>query len=108
MVFHVGALWRLYEAGLLRGMKRISSVSGGSITSGLLALRWKRLSFDPARVRADFVPEVVTPIRRLADETIDAESVILGLVLPGRVSDRVAAAYDEHLFNGATLQDLPD
>ena len=24
------------------------------------------------------------------------------------MSDRVAAAYDEHLFNGATLQDLPD
>jgi NTE family protein len=108
MVFHLGALWRLYEAGLLRGLKRISSVSGGSITSGLLALKWKRLSFDPARVRADFVPEVVAPIRRLADETIDAESVVLGLVLPGRVSDRVAAAYDEHLFNGATLQDLPD
>ncbi len=108
MVFHLGALWRLYDAGLLRGLKRISSVSGGSITSGLLALKWKRLSFDPGRLQADFVPEVVTPIRALARETIDAESVVLGLVLPGRVSDRVAAAYDEHLFNGATLQDLPD
>src|SRR5262245_35509598 len=28
MVFHIGALWRLYEAGLLGGIKRISSVSG--------------------------------------------------------------------------------
>jgi NTE family protein len=108
MVFHLGALWRLYEAGMLRDLKRISSVSGGSITAGLLALKWKRLSFDPARVRADFVPEVVTPLRALARETIDAESVILGIALPGRVSDRVAAAYDEHLFKGATLQDLPD
>jgi NTE family protein len=108
MVFHLGVLWRLYEAGLLREVKRISSVSGGSITSGVLALKWKRLSFDPARLRADFVPEVVTPVRRLARETIDAEAIILGVVLPGRVSDRVAAAYDEHLFKGATLQDLPD
>ena len=108
MVFHLGALWRLYEAGLLRGLNRISSVSGGSITSGVLALKWNRLSFDPARLRADFVPEVVTPIRALAGETIDAESVVLGVILPGRVSDRVAAAYDEHLFKGATLQDLPD
>jgi NTE family protein len=83
-------------------------VSGGSITSGVLALKWKRLSFDPARLRADFVPEVVTSVRRLARETIDAEAIILGVVLPGRVSDRVAAAYDEHLFKGATLQDLPD
>lgn len=27
---------------------------------------------------------------------------------PGRISDRIAAAYDKHLFSGATLQDLPD
>ena len=32
MVFHIGVLWRLYEAGLLRDLARISSVSGGSIT----------------------------------------------------------------------------
>jgi NTE family protein len=29
MVFHIGVLWRLYEAGLLGGINRISSVSGG-------------------------------------------------------------------------------
>lgn len=39
MLFHVGALWRLYELGLLKPMKRISSVSGGSITAGVLGLR---------------------------------------------------------------------
>lgn len=108
MVFHLGALWRLYEAGMLRDLKRISSVSGGSITAGALALAWPKLSFDPARLRDDFVPHVVTPIRRLAGETIDQDAIILGLVLPGRISDRVARAYDEHIFKGATLQDLPD
>src|ERR1044071_680506 len=30
MLFHTGVLWRLYEAGVLRDVKRISSVSGGS------------------------------------------------------------------------------
>lgn len=108
MVFHIGALWRLYEAALLKDLKRISSVSGGSITAGVLALKWKRLSFDPAKLQNDFVPEVVRPLRQLAGETIDAESVIVGALLPGRISDRIAAAYDRHLFNGATLQDLPD
>jgi NTE family protein len=108
MVFHVGALWRLYEAGLLGNLKRISSVSGGSITAGVLALKWRKLSFDPARLKADFVPEVVAPLRGLAGETIDAESVIIGGLFPGSISDRIEAAYDEHLFHGATLQDVPD
>ena len=108
MVFHVGALWRLYEAGMLRGASRISSVSGGSITAALLALKWKDLSFDPAKLQSDFVPHVVQPLRSMASETIDAEAIILGIALPGRVSDRIAAAYREHLFGTATLQDLPD
>jgi NTE family protein len=108
MVFHLGVLWRLYEAGLLGNVNRISSVSGGSLTAAVLGLNWKKLSFDPSGLRADFVPEVVAPIRALAGETIDAEAIVLGSLLPGRVGDRIAAAYEEHLFGKATLQDLPD
>jgi NTE family protein len=108
MVFHLGALWRLYDAGLLGAVDRISSVSGGSITAGLLGLEWRNLSFDPGRVLVDFVPHVVQPIRALASETIDAVAIVLGVAQPGRVIDRNAAAYAEHLFGEATLQDLPD
>jgi NTE family protein len=108
MVFHIGVLWRLYEANLLGGIKRISSVSGGSITAGMLGLKWRELSFEPANLENDFVPKVVEPLRRLAGETIDAEAFLLGHFLPGTVSERIARAYDDHLFKGATLQDLPD
>src|SRR6516164_7850549 len=45
MVFHVGALWRLNQCGLLEKLKRISSVSGGSITAGVLGLCWNDLDF---------------------------------------------------------------
>jgi NTE family protein len=44
----------------------------------------------------------------MAGKTIDVSAVILGILLPGRISDRVAGAYDATLFHGATLQDLPD
>jgi NTE family protein len=108
MLFHAGVLWRLYEVRLLQDVQRLSSVSGGSITAGVLALKWRQLSFDPVRLTSDFVPLVVSPIRALADETIDADAIFWGVALPGRVSDRVAKAYDMHLFKGATLQDLPD
>lgn len=108
MLFHVGSLWRLYEAGLLQGLKRISSVSGGSITAGILGLKWHKLSFNPATLHGDFVDEVVKPLRKLAGETIDADAIILGTLFPGRISERIAGAYEEHLFGKATLQDLPD
>ncbi len=108
MLFHVGSLWRLNELGYLRTLKRVSSVSGGSITAGRLALSWPRLDFDPAGVARQFEAELVRPIRVLAGRTIDRAAILGGLFLPGEVSDRVAAAYREHLFGDATLQDLPD
>lgn len=108
MIFHVGVLWRLYEAGLLKKIRRISSVSGGSITSAVLGLKWNELSFVQGNIEKDFLPMVVEPLRRLARKTIDADAVVFGALLPGHISDRVANAYDDDLFHGATLQALPD
>jgi NTE family protein len=111
MVFHVGALWRLYETGLLggaHGISRISSVSGGSITAAFLGAQWHELNVDAPDVAGRFIPRFVTPMRAFASETIDVEAVLVGL-LPGvSAGDRLAAAYDRFLFHGRTLQDLPD
>jgi NTE family protein len=106
MLFHLGALWRLNELGYLPKCARISSVSGGSITAGMLGLRWRRLAFAN-EVAVNFTAEVVGPIRALAGKTIDRDAILGGLFLPGAVADKVVAGYRDMLFGHATLQDLP-
>src|SRR5436305_9963033 len=70
MLFHLGALWRLNEWGYLPKLTRISSVSGGSITAGVLGLKWAKLGFDAQGVGKNFEAEVVKSIRSLAGKTI--------------------------------------
>jgi len=108
MVFHVGVLWRLYETGMLGGIARISSVSGGSITAAVLGLNWNKLAVAAPDVHGKFIPNLVAPLRKLAAETIDEESILIGLLPGTSASERIAGAYDDALFHGATLQALPD
>jgi NTE family protein len=108
MLFHVGALWRLNELGWLPRLDRVSSVSGGSITAGVLALGWRRLEFGPDGVARNLSEVLVAPLRLLASRTLDMPSVLRGLTGRGTVADRVAAAYRAHLFGDADLQSLPD
>lgn len=109
MVFHLGALLRLNEAGFLGRIDRISSVSGGSITAGMLGLKWSRLRFDGNGVATNLLSEVVDPVRTLAGKTIDAGAITSGALLPAvSIGDRVEAAYRKFLFGNATLQNLPD
>jgi NTE family protein len=106
MVFHIGALWRLNEVGLLGRLKRISSVSGGSITAAYLGSMWRRLEFNGG-TSANF-KLFVDGMQKMADTNVDVGAVIGGIFLPGTISDRVAAAYDDVLFKGRKLADLPD
>jgi NTE family protein len=103
MLFHLGTLWYLHDAGLLPRLARISSVSGGSITAGVLALSWTRLDSPDA-----FKTLVVTPIRAMASETVDVGSILGGIFGPGSISDRVIKRYRGLLFGDRTLRDLPD
>ena len=109
MLFHTGVLRRLNDAGYLPRLGRISSVSGGSIAAGVLALAWEDLNFDTAGVSDQFVDLVEKPIRQLAEHTIDIPSVAVGAALPGQsIADRLTAAYRKRLFGEATLQQLPE
>ena len=108
MIYHVGALTRLNELGILSKLDQIASVSSGSITNGMLALGWKRLQFTAGGIAINFNEVVAEPLLAFAGRPLDVRAIILGL-LPGRsAADSVAHAYDANLFGGATLQDLPD
>ncbi|HMS13915.1 MAG TPA: patatin-like phospholipase family protein [Microthrixaceae bacterium] len=105
MLFHLGALKRLNEFGLLSVMDRMSTVSGGSITGAVLAIRWPDLNFDAAGVAAGF-DRVEKDVFEIADRTIDIRSGILGL-LPGTTgAAQVAKALDGPLDH-KMLADVP-
>ena len=111
MLFHVGAIWRLNEAGLLHQIARISSVSGGSITAAVLGMNWIAMGLDKQSpvARPLFESHFVDPIRRLARRTIDEGSILGGILTPGvSIADKVTSAYRRHLFDEVTLADLPD
>jgi NTE family protein len=74
MLFHTGVLLRLAELGYLGtadhigrhgptgSLMRISSVSGGSITAGVLGLAWQDLRVDDAGVVDRFREHVMRPV----------------------------------------------
>jgi NTE family protein len=108
MLFHAGSLWRLNEAGYLPRLDRVSSVSGGSITAGVLALNWSELDFGAGSIAANYRDVVAAPLRRLAGRTIDVPAVLLaGLVPFVTINDRLARSY-RGLFGKHDLRDLPD
>lgn len=107
-LFHIGTLWRLNELGWLPKLTRITSVSGGSITAGILGLNWKKLQFDSSGIATNFHDEVFTPLHKMCSTAIDVKAGLSGIFsLKGCVNDKVNKAYKKHLFGKATLQDLP-
>jgi len=108
MLFHVGSLWRLNDAGYLPRLDRISSVSGGSITAAALAVQWSELTFDEAGKAGNFDELVVRRLRDFAHNTIDIPAVLLGALAPRvTINGHLARSY-RRLVGKLTLADLSE
>lgn len=107
-LFHLGALWRMNELGLLGDIDRVTSVSGGSILAGYLGYKWRELQFNNG-VATNFDQLIGPPIQKFCSETIDSWAILKGKIDPfHNAADYVAKAYNKKLFKGATLRALPD
>jgi len=106
-LFGLGSLWRLNEIGLLGKLDHISSVSGGSILSGVLAHGWKQLDFVNGRA-GNFVEVTAGPVQEFCSRTIDVEAAILGMLTPFKTAgEYLSGRYDKELFHGTMLRDIP-
>ena len=107
-LFNLGALIRLNEFGLMGKIKRITSVSGGSITNGYLAMRWNDLQFNDDGVIEKFKENIVEPLWDFCSKALDAKAIIWGTLDPfHRVSDKIAGAYNKGLFNHFKMASIP-
>jgi NTE family protein len=115
-VFHLGAVIRLNELGVLSKLSTVVSVSGGSILNGVLATRWKRLRCGPNGVYENLIEEVARPIREFCSRDLRTPLLLGARLNPrnwGRLLRDGFALSANHLSDaydglcGCTLGELP-
>src|ERR1041385_329658 len=103
-LFHLGAIRRLNEFGILPRLTTLSSVSGGSILNGFLA---SSISVAGGIAAKDFSGVVSKPVRTFCARDI-RRWLALEAVVPGtHNSSGLAKEYDQHLTNGKLLKEIP-
>lgn len=120
MLFHLGVLWRLAELGYLSStdrtgkhgpigaLRRVSSVSGGSIVAGVLGLAWKDLKVNDPDLPERFRRLVVTPVEAFASKTTVSIWSAAMSALVSSVNKSITRSYQRRLYGNKTLQDFPD
>lgn len=114
-MFHLGAVRRLNELGILGRLDTISSVSGGSILAGHLASVARSAWPAEGDAIADFDTQVAAPLHRLCGRNIRTLPLLMGLLgmlwppnWDGHIAvSRLEAEYRRHLTK-LKLSDLPD
>ncbi|HUG39312.1 MAG TPA: patatin-like phospholipase family protein [Longimicrobiales bacterium] len=116
-LFHVGVLHRLAELDVLRHVQVLSTVSGGSITGALYALRLKKWLEDPSRgprlSRQDYVALVREVDELLCDGIaknlrtrlfLNPITTLRVLLTHDSMGRAMARLYERHIFHEAVLR----
>lgn len=116
-LFHLGSLRRLNELGALANIDTITSVSGGSITNGVLASRWSSLRPGPNGVFANFEEQVALPIRSFCAKDLRTPLLLWSRANPANwaklmrdffaISGNLLAEAYQPFLRG-TLSDIPN
>lgn len=117
-LFHAGSLKRLNEFGILSHLSAISSVSGGSITNGVLATQWAELgTANSEGIFTRFDELVFDRLVQFCREDLRTDVLVWDRVNPINwpqllqsdysVTDRLAIAYDTRLNLDVRLADIP-
>lgn len=117
-LFHLGALLRLNEFGVLETADVVTSVSGGSILNGALARAWSTLRHGANGMFENFEEEVRAPVEAFCARDLRTNLLFWGRLKPKKwpslvkngfavPANDLAVAY-EPLFGRTTLADLPD
>jgi NTE family protein len=106
----LGVVRFLADVGRLRDVRYISSVSGGSIASGMLACQWGNLranGFTAQSLHAYVIDPIVASITQssLKGEVIRNLWRAIG---PKTRTDILARAFDRRFFHGRTLESLAE
>jgi NTE family protein len=104
----LGVVRLLADIGMLGEVRYVSSVSGGSVANGVLAVAWPKLrdrGFTP-----DAVDELVIDpfVRRISRRSLKV-SLIMGIwrtVGPSNRTDLLARRFDDWFFDGLELERL--
>lgn len=107
VLFHCGALIRLNEVRLLHQLSRISSVSGGSIVAGMLAVNWHKFEVGADHHVSNLHDVIIAPLQRFCSEPLDVGAFMLGAINPFKsAGEELIDAYREKLGLGIRLKDL--
>jgi NTE family protein len=109
-IFHLGAMRWLNEIGWIQRIKKISSVSGGSILSGHLAYRFREGWPTAALAKGEWRARIEEPFWQFVQHDIRTCPALCRLIywVPGMPSAlspavRLAREYQQHLFEGNDL-----